>query len=52
VRGDAERGFVFGGALSTSQALGLAMAIAAAFAYAALSKRHRDSQEPDWRAAG
>jgi len=51
VRGDAERGFVFGGALSTSQALGLAMAIAAAFAYAALSKRHRDSQEPDWRPA-
>ena len=51
VRGDADRGFVFGGRLSTSQFLGLPLAVAAGFLYLALSRRHRLSNEPDWRPA-
>ena len=51
VRGDAERGFVFGGRLSTSQALGLLMAAVACAGYFTLDRRHRLSQEPDWRPA-
>ena len=39
VRGDAERGFVFGGLLSTSQALGIVLAITAAAAYVVLARR-------------
>ena len=51
VRGDADRGFVFGGRLSTSQFLGLLLAVAAGVAYLALDTRHRRSGEPDWRPA-
>jgi len=51
VRGDAERGFVFDGRLSTSQALGLLMAAVACAGYFTLDRRHRLSQEPDWRPA-
>lgn len=51
VRGDAERGTVFGGRLSTSQFLGILLAAAAAAAYAALDARHRRLGEPDWRPA-
>jgi phosphatidylglycerol:prolipoprotein diacylglycerol transferase len=51
VRGDAERGFAFGGRLSTSQLLGIVLAAGAAAAYAVLSRRHRLSGEPDWRPA-
>jgi phosphatidylglycerol---prolipoprotein diacylglyceryl transferase len=51
VRGDAERGFVLGGRLSTSQAMSLVLSAAAAGAYATLARRHRRSGEPDWRPA-
>lgn len=51
VRGDADRGFVFGGRLSTSQFLGLLLAVGAGTAYWALDARHRRSGEPDWRRA-
>ena len=51
VRGDADRGFVFGGRLSTSQCLGLVLAVAAGVAYRILDTRHRLSGEPDWRPA-
>jgi phosphatidylglycerol:prolipoprotein diacylglycerol transferase len=51
VRGDAERGFVLGGRLSTSQAMGLALAVASAGAYVALDRHHRRSHEPDWAPA-
>jgi len=51
VRGDAERGFVLGGRLSTSQFLAIVTAVAAIGAYAALDRRHRRSGEPDWRPA-
>ena len=51
VRGDADRGFVFGGRLSTSQFLGLLLAVAAGAAYLGLDARHRLSGEPDWRRA-
>jgi len=51
VRGDAERGFVLGGRLSTSQALGVVMAVAAGAVYASLARRHRRSGAPDWRPA-
>ena len=51
VRGDADRGFLFGGRLSTSQFLGLLLAACAALAYAALHLRHRRLHEPDWRPA-
>lgn len=49
VRGDADRGFVIGGRLSTSQFLGLVLAVAAGMGYLALDSRHRRSNEPDWR---
>jgi phosphatidylglycerol:prolipoprotein diacylglycerol transferase len=48
VRGDADRGFVMGGRLSTSQFLGVLLAVAAAAAYAVLDARHRRSNAPDW----
>jgi len=51
VRGDADRGFVFGGRLSTSQFLAIALAVLAAVAYRVLDRRHRSSGEPDWRPA-
>jgi phosphatidylglycerol:prolipoprotein diacylglycerol transferase len=51
VRGDADRGFAFGGRLSTSQLLGLILAVAAVAAYRTLDGRHRRSGEPDWRPA-
>jgi len=51
VRGDADRGFVFGSRLSTSQFLGLLLALAAVLAYLALDRRHRRSGAPDWRPA-
>ena len=52
VRGDAERGFVFGGALSTSQLICAVLAVMAVVMYLALDRRHRASGEPDWRPAG
>ncbi len=51
VRGDADRGFVLGSRLSTSQFLGILLALAALFSYVALGRRHRLSGEPDWRPA-
>jgi phosphatidylglycerol:prolipoprotein diacylglycerol transferase len=51
VRGDADRGFVFGSQLSTSQFLGLLLAILAGMTYLALDRRHRQLHEPDWRPA-
>ena len=51
VRGDADRGSVFGGRLSTSQFLGVLLAVAALGAYLTLDARHRRSGEPDWRRA-
>ncbi len=51
VRGDADRGFVFGSRLSTSQFLGLLLAVVAGLAYVALNLRHRRSKEPDWKPA-
>ena len=51
VRGDADRGFVFGSRLSTSQFLGLLLAILAGVTYLALDRRHRHLHEPDWRPA-
>ena len=41
VRGDADRGFVFGGTLSTSQFLAIVLCALAAAAYTALARRHR-----------
>ena len=49
VRGDADRGFVLGGRVSTSQFLGLVLALASGVAFMALDRRHRLSGEPDWR---
>lgn len=51
VRGDADRGFVFGGRLSTSQFLSILLAVSAAVAYTVLDARHRRSREPDWQPA-
>jgi phosphatidylglycerol---prolipoprotein diacylglyceryl transferase len=51
VRGDADRGSAPGGRPSTSQLLGLLLAVAAVLAYLALDARHRRSGEPDWRRA-
>ena len=51
VRGDADRGFVFGGRLSTSQFVGVLLALTASAAYAYLDARHRRSREPDWQPA-
>jgi phosphatidylglycerol:prolipoprotein diacylglycerol transferase len=51
VRGDAERGFVFGGLLSTSQFVGIGLAAAGAALYVVLDRRHRASGEPDWKPA-
>ena len=51
VRGDADRGSLFGGRLSTSQFLGLLLAVAAWVAYLTLDARRRVSDEPDWRPA-
>jgi phosphatidylglycerol:prolipoprotein diacylglycerol transferase len=51
VRGDADRGFVFGSRWSTSQFLGLVLAVFAVLTYRSLERRHRLSGEPDWRPA-
>jgi phosphatidylglycerol:prolipoprotein diacylglycerol transferase len=51
VRGDMDRGFVFGGRLSTSQALGLLLAVSAGVFYRVLDRRHRLSRAPDWQPA-
>jgi phosphatidylglycerol---prolipoprotein diacylglyceryl transferase len=50
-RGDAERGFVFGGLLSTSQLVTNGLFIAAVAGYVVLDGRHRASHEPDWKPA-
>ena len=52
VRGDAERGFVLGGRLSTSQALAIVLATVAAGIYLVLRRHHLRSGEPDWRPMG
>jgi phosphatidylglycerol:prolipoprotein diacylglycerol transferase len=49
VRGDADRGFAFGGRVSTSQLIGGLLAVLAAAAHLFLDARHRRSREPDWR---
>ncbi len=51
VRGDEERGFVLGGALSTSQFLSLLLFAIAILVYVALDRRHRRSGAPDWSPA-
>jgi phosphatidylglycerol---prolipoprotein diacylglyceryl transferase len=51
VRGDVDRGFVFGSRLSTSQFLGILLAVTALMTYVLLDRRHRLSGEPDWRPA-
>jgi phosphatidylglycerol:prolipoprotein diacylglycerol transferase len=51
VRGDAERGFVLGGVLSTSQLIAIGLFVAAVAGYVALDRRHRASGEPDWKPA-
>lgn len=51
VRGDADRGFVFGSRWSTSQGLGVVLAVLAVLSYIELDRRHRLSGEPDWRPA-
>ncbi len=51
VRGDAERGFVFGGLMSTSQGVGILLAMLAATSWVLLDRRHRRSNEPDWQPA-
>ncbi len=51
VRGDAERGFVLNGLLSTSQMLSLVLLVVSIAAYIVLDRRHRASGEPDWRPA-
>ncbi len=48
-RGDAERGFVFGGLLSTSQLVTIGLFVAAVAGYVVLDRRHRASHEPDWK---
>lgn len=48
VRGDAERGTVFGGALSTSQFIGSILAVLAVVGYIWLARRHRLTGERDW----
>ena len=50
-RGDAERGFVLGGLLSTSQLVTIGLFIAAVAGYVVLDRRHRASHEPDWKPA-
>ena len=47
VRGDADRGFAFGGRVSTSQLLGVLLAVLAAASYLFLDARHKSSHEPD-----
>jgi phosphatidylglycerol:prolipoprotein diacylglycerol transferase len=47
VRGDADRGFVLGSRWSTSQFLGLVLAVLAVLTYRTLDRRHRLSGEPD-----
>jgi phosphatidylglycerol:prolipoprotein diacylglycerol transferase len=51
VRGDADRGTLLGGRMSTSQGLGVLLAVAGGAAYAWLDARHRRSLEPDWQPA-
>lgn len=51
VRGDEERGFVLDGLLSTSQAVGIGLALAGIAMYVVLDRRHRASGEPDWKSA-
>ncbi len=50
LRGDEERGFVFGGLMSTSQLISLLMVAGAIAGYVYLQRRHRAAGEPDWRA--
>lgn len=52
VRGDAERGFLFGGSVSTSQFLSLILGALAALAYVVLARRHARRGEPDVVPAG
>jgi phosphatidylglycerol:prolipoprotein diacylglycerol transferase len=51
VRGDPDRGHVFGTRWSTSQGLGLVLSVLAVLSYIELERRHRLSGEPDWRPA-
>ncbi|MBP7145914.1 MAG: prolipoprotein diacylglyceryl transferase [Acidobacteria bacterium] len=51
VRGDAERGYVFGGLMSTSQFVCVLLATAAVVGYILLDLRHRRTHAPDWRPA-
>ncbi|MCU0223408.1 MAG: prolipoprotein diacylglyceryl transferase [Acidobacteria bacterium] len=51
VRGDAERGFVLGGLLSTSQLVSIGLFAVAVAGYVVLDRRHRASGEPDWKPA-
>lgn len=51
VRGDAERGFVLGGLLSTSQLISIGLFFVGVAGYVALDRRHRASGEPDWKPA-
>lgn len=50
-RGDEIRGHVFGGVLSTSQLISLAVIAAGAALYLLLARRHRLSGAPDWTPA-
>lgn len=50
-RGDANRGFLFGGLLSTSQFLCLFMIVGGAIGWILLARRHRLSGAPDWKRA-
>ncbi|UCF68543.1 MAG: prolipoprotein diacylglyceryl transferase, partial [Acidobacteriota bacterium] len=51
VRGDAVRGFVIEGLLSTSQFISVVAFIAAGTTLYVLSRRHRASGQPDWQPA-
>lgn len=51
LRGDDERGFLFGGLLSTSQFLSILLVISASTLGMVLHHRHRTSGAPDWKPA-
>ena len=51
LRGDAERGFVLGGLLSTSQLVSIGLFVVAVAGYVTLDRRHRASGEADWKPA-
>ena len=51
LRGDPQRGFVFGGLLSTTQFVCIFLAVGGAAGYLFLDRRHRRSHEPDWSPA-